>query len=68
MLTRASVAATVQATDLHRHHIDHVTIPSQRGPEHVLKRCEEVRHNSSDTCRTATPAWLHASWPLWLTR
>jgi hypothetical protein len=33
----------MQATDLHRHHIDHVTIPSPRGPEFgVLKRVEDV--------------------------
>ncbi|XP_024399139.1 isoleucine--tRNA ligase, cytoplasmic isoform X2 [Physcomitrium patens] len=32
-----------KATDLHRHHIDHVTIPSPRGPEYgVLKRVEDV--------------------------
>lgn len=30
-------------TDLHKHKIDHITIPSQRGPEFgVLKRVEEV--------------------------
>lgn len=32
-----------QATDLHRHHIDLVTIPSKRGPEFgVLKRIDDV--------------------------
>ncbi|GBG73958.1 hypothetical protein CBR_g17670 [Chara braunii] len=32
-----------RATDLHRHKIDHVTIPSSRGPEFgVLRRVEEV--------------------------
>lgn len=32
-----------QATDLHRHHIDHVTIPSPRGEKFgVLKRVEDV--------------------------
>ncbi|KAG0615444.1 hypothetical protein M758_5G041400 [Ceratodon purpureus] len=32
-----------KATDLHRHHIDHITIPSPRGPEFgVLKRVEDV--------------------------
>lgn len=33
----------LQATNLHRHKIDHVTIPSKRGPEFgVLKRVEDV--------------------------
>ncbi len=32
-----------QATDLHHHHIDHITIPSKRGPKFgVLKRVEDV--------------------------
>eukprot|EP00854_Cymbomonas_tetramitiformis_P009847 gene9847-11662_t len=32
-----------KVTDLHRHFIDHLTIPSQRGPEFgVLKRVEDV--------------------------
>jgi len=32
-----------KATDLHRHHIDHVTIPSKRGPKFgVLKRVPDV--------------------------
>eukprot|EP00850_Spirogloea_muscicola_P006897 SM000033S12418 [mRNA] locus=s33:848870:857947:- [translate_table: standard] len=36
-------ASGFKATDLHRHHIDHVTIPSSRGQEFgVLKRVEEV--------------------------
>jgi len=29
-------------TDLHRHHIDHITIPSQKHPGSVLKRVEYV--------------------------
>lgn len=33
-----------QVTDLHRHKIDHIAIPSSRGPEFgVLKRVEDVR-------------------------
>lgn len=33
----------VKVTDLHRHHIDDITIPSSRGPEFgVLKRVEDV--------------------------
>ena len=38
-----SAFLVMQATDLHRHHIDHVTIPSPRGPEFGdLKRVEDV--------------------------
>lgn len=38
-----STFLVMQATDLHRHFIDHVTIPSPRGPEFgVLKRVEDV--------------------------
>jgi len=34
----------VQVFDLHRHHIDHITIPSSRGDEFgVLRRVEDVR-------------------------
>ena len=34
----------VQVFDLHRHHIDHITIPSSRGPDFgVLHRVEDVR-------------------------
>ncbi|KAH7654804.1 isoleucyl-tRNA synthetase protein [Dioscorea alata] len=33
----------IKATDLHRHFIDHITIPSSRGPEHgVLRRVDDV--------------------------
>ncbi|XP_072969393.1 isoleucine--tRNA ligase, cytoplasmic [Typha angustifolia] len=33
----------VKVTDLHRHNIDHITIPSNRGPEYgVLRRVEDV--------------------------
>ncbi|PKA47897.1 Valine--tRNA ligase [Apostasia shenzhenica] len=33
----------VKVTDLHRHHIDHITIPSKRGPEFgVLHRVDDV--------------------------
>lgn len=33
-----------QVFDLHRHKIDHITIPSQRGPEYgVLRRVDDVR-------------------------
>ncbi|KAF8402282.1 hypothetical protein HHK36_013234 [Tetracentron sinense] len=33
----------VEVTDLHRHNIDHITIPSSRGPEFgVLRRIDEV--------------------------
>jgi hypothetical protein len=32
-----------QVNDLHRHHVDDITIPSSRGPEFgVLKRVEDV--------------------------
>lgn len=35
--------AGVKVFDLHRHNIDHITIPSQRGPEFgVLRRVEDV--------------------------
>ena len=34
----------VKVFDLHRHHIDQITIPSCRGPEFgVLRRVEDVR-------------------------
>lgn len=34
----------MQVFDLHRHHIDHITIPSSRGPEFgVLRRVDDVR-------------------------
>lgn len=34
----------MQIFDLHRHNIDHITIPSSRGPEFgVLRRIEDVR-------------------------
>lgn len=34
----------MQVTDLHRHKIDHITIPSPRGSEFgVLRRVEDVR-------------------------
>ncbi|MCL7025555.1 hypothetical protein MKW94_001011 [Papaver nudicaule] len=33
----------VKVTDLHRHHIDHITVPSSRGPEFgVLRRVNDV--------------------------
>ncbi|KAH7654805.1 Isoleucine--tRNA ligase protein [Dioscorea alata] len=33
----------IKAIDLHRHFIDHITIPSSRGPEHgVLRRVDDV--------------------------
>lgn len=33
----------IQVTDLHRHNIDHITIPSGRGSEYgVLRRVEDV--------------------------
>lgn len=32
-----------KVTDLHRHNIDHITIPSERGPEFgVLRRVDDV--------------------------
>jgi len=34
-----------QVFDLHRHNIDHITIPSSRGPEFgVLRRVEDVSY------------------------
>lgn len=36
----------VKVSDLHRHHIDGITIPSRRGPEYgVLKRVEDVLYS-----------------------
>ena len=39
-----SLSLILQVTDLHRHKIDHITIPSSRGPTFgVLRRVEDVR-------------------------
>lgn len=36
--------SSFQVFDLHRHKIDHITIPSRRGPEYgVLRRVDDVR-------------------------
>ena len=43
-LRASSVFFTFQVFDLHRHKIDHITIPSRRGPEYgVLRRVDDVR-------------------------
>lgn len=43
-------------TDLHKHKIDHITIPSKRGPEFgVLKRVEEVFGQQQNRQHAAAP-------------
>ena len=63
-----------QAVDLHRHKIDHVTIPSQRGPAFPpLKRVEEVRGGWRETWFGFFGAFLggfstrvtRSSWSFW---
>lgn len=40
------LSGVTNITDLHKDKIDHITIPSQRGPQHgVLRRVEEVFGN-----------------------
>lgn len=42
-ITKLETLSGTKVTDLHRHHIDHITIPSGRGPEFgVLRRVDDV--------------------------
>lgn len=44
LTSTAFLFLNLQVTDLHRHNIDHITIPSSRGPDFgVLRRVEDVR-------------------------
>jgi hypothetical protein len=50
-----------QATDLHCHHIDHITIPSKRGPKFgVLKRVEDVSSSA-----LYISIWFSLYWVIW---
>ncbi|KAJ6810557.1 putative isoleucine--tRNA ligase, cytoplasmic [Iris pallida] len=42
-ITKLEKLSGAKVTDLHRHHIDHITIPSSRGPEFgMLRRVDDV--------------------------